>query len=191
MRLTALPMRLGRMDVAPWHGTAGVAVSQGYRAPAVIHTRSSLMGRRGLALCRSVMMALLGFAVLEGMPAAQGQAPAANPEQVTGDGVQTASLAKDAARTGFSPLRELTPANIGQIQLAFSFRTGHAGSATEAPLAAGGTLFLLTPFPPHALRARHHRAQHAGEMAANPAGRWRGGGTCLLWSGRGWTGPSR
>ncbi|MBI0539114.1 PQQ-dependent dehydrogenase, methanol/ethanol family [Roseomonas sp. KE2513] len=48
--------------------------------------------------------------------------------------------------------KELTPASVGQLRLAFTFRTHHPGPATQAPLADGKTLFLLTPFP-HTLYA--------------------------------------
>lgn len=47
---------------------------------------------------------------------------------------------------------ELTPASVGQLRLAFTFRTHHPGPATQSPLVDGSTLFLLTPFP-HTLYA--------------------------------------
>ena len=47
---------------------------------------------------------------------------------------------------------ELKLSNIAQVELAATFRTGHPGRATEAPIVEGDTLFLLTPFP-HTLYA--------------------------------------
>jgi PQQ-dependent dehydrogenase (methanol/ethanol family) len=48
---------------------------------------------------------------------------------------------------GFSSLNEVNRANVGALKLAFSFRTGSSGAHTSAPLAAGGMLLVLTPFP--------------------------------------------
>jgi alcohol dehydrogenase (cytochrome c) len=47
---------------------------------------------------------------------------------------------------------ELTPRNIDRMQLAATFRTGHPGRVTEAPLIQDHLLFLLTAFP-HTLYA--------------------------------------
>lgn len=47
---------------------------------------------------------------------------------------------------------ELTAASVGQLRLAFTFRTGHPGPATEAPLVEESRLYLLTSFP-HTLYA--------------------------------------
>ena len=48
---------------------------------------------------------------------------------------------------GFSSLKEVNAANVGKLTLAFTFRTGSPGAHTSAPLAAGGMLLVLTPFP--------------------------------------------
>lgn len=49
--------------------------------------------------------------------------------------------------SGFSPLDEITPANVGQLAIAFTFRTGVPGAHTSAPLLAGDMLMVLTAFP--------------------------------------------
>ncbi|HEY0423778.1 MAG TPA: PQQ-binding-like beta-propeller repeat protein [Rhodopila sp.] len=48
---------------------------------------------------------------------------------------------------GFSPLDEITPANVKQLVAAFTFRTGKPRAHTSAPLAVGDVLLVLTPFP--------------------------------------------
>jgi quinoprotein glucose dehydrogenase len=59
----------------------------------------------------------------------------------------------DAGGTRYSPLTEITPANVGQLQVAWTFRTGELGdgvkdwqrSAFEAtPILYDGTLYLTT-----------------------------------------------
>jgi PQQ-dependent dehydrogenase (methanol/ethanol family) len=82
-----------------------------------------------------IALALLGLLTAGCVLAAGQGALAATPEQPT------------LGNEGLSPLRELTPANIGQLQLAFSFPVSHPGRATQPPLVAGNTLFLMTPFP--------------------------------------------
>ncbi|WP_456316255.1 outer membrane protein assembly factor BamB family protein [Teichococcus oryzae] len=47
---------------------------------------------------------------------------------------------------------KLNPGNISRIELAATFRTGHPGRVTEAPIVQGDTLFLMTGFP-HTLYA--------------------------------------
>jgi PQQ-dependent dehydrogenase (methanol/ethanol family) len=41
----------------------------------------------------------------------------------------------------------ITPANVPNLQLAFSFRTDNAGAHTAPPQVDGDTMFVLTPFP--------------------------------------------
>ena len=52
-----------------------------------------------------------------------------------------------ATSNGFSPLDEITAANVKQLVAAFTFRTGKPGAHTSAPLAVGNVLLVLTPFP--------------------------------------------
>ncbi len=56
-------------------------------------------------------------------------------------------LADGAAESGFIALDEITPANVGQLAVAFTFKTGAPGAHATAPLPAGNTLLVLTPFP--------------------------------------------
>ncbi len=56
-------------------------------------------------------------------------------------------FADAAAENGFSALDEVTAANVSRLAVAFTFRTGAPGAHTSAPLPAGDTLLVLTPFP--------------------------------------------
>jgi lanthanide-dependent methanol dehydrogenase len=58
----------------------------------------------------------------------------------------------DDPGNGYSDLDDVTVANVSTLELAFSLRTGNTGAHTTAPLVAGGTLLVLTPFP-HTLYA--------------------------------------
>ena len=55
--------------------------------------------------------------------------------------------ARDHANTRYSPLADITPANVGKLELAWSFSTsidkGHEG----VPIVAANTMFVVTPFP--------------------------------------------
>lgn len=55
--------------------------------------------------------------------------------------------AKDLQATRFSRLEQITPANVGQLQLKWSFDTKIYRGHEEAPLVVGDTLYLVTPFP--------------------------------------------
>ncbi|MFC7554841.1 PQQ-binding-like beta-propeller repeat protein [Pseudoroseomonas wenyumeiae] len=61
------------------------------------------------------------------------------------------------AQPGFSTLDQLTPANVGGLQPVASLPTGSRGAHGTAPVIAGDTAFILTPFP-HELLARDLRA---------------------------------
>jgi len=55
--------------------------------------------------------------------------------------------AHDPASTRYSPLEQISPANAGRLSLAFSFTTGVTHGHEAAPIVAGDTLYLMTPFP--------------------------------------------
>ena len=63
------------------------------------------------------------------------------------DGAEWRMPARDYASTRFSPLDEITPSNVGQLQLAFSFSTGVEKGHEAAPIVAGGTMYVVTPYP--------------------------------------------
>src|SRR3569833_2137407 len=61
------------------------------------------------------------------------------------------SYGRDAAATHYSPLAQITPANVGSLKVAWTWHmrdglTGARALASEAtPLVIGGTLYLSTP----------------------------------------------
>ncbi|MFL5285524.1 MAG: PQQ-binding-like beta-propeller repeat protein, partial [Rhodopila sp.] len=55
--------------------------------------------------------------------------------------------AQETTENGYSTLTEITSANVGQLKLAWSFRTGAPGSHTSSPLPLADRLLVLTPFP--------------------------------------------
>ncbi|MGZ3182170.1 MAG: methanol/ethanol family PQQ-dependent dehydrogenase [Telluria sp.] len=55
--------------------------------------------------------------------------------------------AHDYASTRFSALAEVTPANVGQLKLAFSFSTGSKHGHEAPPLVVGSTMYVIAPFP--------------------------------------------
>ena len=57
---------------------------------------------------------------------------------------------RDFAMTRYSPLTELTPANVGRLKLAWSFETAIRHGHEAGPLVAGSTMYFVTPFPSRA-----------------------------------------
>nr|WP_298726218.1 PQQ-dependent dehydrogenase, methanol/ethanol family [uncultured Steroidobacter sp.] len=54
---------------------------------------------------------------------------------------------RDYANTRFSGLDEINTANVGKLQLAFTFATGTLLGQESAVLAVGDTLYFVTPYP--------------------------------------------
>ena len=55
--------------------------------------------------------------------------------------------ARDFANTRFSPLEDITAANVGTLKLAWTFSTGVLRGHEAAPIVAEDTLYLVTPYP--------------------------------------------
>ena len=55
--------------------------------------------------------------------------------------------AKDYASTRFSTLSEINAANVAQLKLAFTFSTGTLHGLQAAPIVAGNTMYVATPYP--------------------------------------------
>jgi lanthanide-dependent methanol dehydrogenase len=72
--------------------------------------------------------------------AAYAQDPASDPGNWT-------MPARDYAATRFSPLDQITAANVGALRLAFTFSTGVLRGHEAAPIVADNTMFITTPFP--------------------------------------------
>jgi PQQ-dependent dehydrogenase (methanol/ethanol family) len=54
---------------------------------------------------------------------------------------------RDFASTRYSALDQITTANAGQLQLAWTFSTGVTRGHEAAPLVVGSTMYVVTPFP--------------------------------------------
>jgi PQQ-dependent dehydrogenase (methanol/ethanol family) len=55
--------------------------------------------------------------------------------------------AKDHASTRYSSLAEINAANVKDLRVAFSFKTGVERGHEAAPIVAGGLIYVVTPFP--------------------------------------------
>src|SRR5512144_1133516 len=55
--------------------------------------------------------------------------------------------ARDYASTRFSPLEDISPANVGALKLAFTFSTGVVRGHEAAPIVVGDTMYIVTPYP--------------------------------------------
>src|SRR5690349_8719629 len=53
--------------------------------------------------------------------------------------------AKDYAATRFSGLTEITPANVGKLQVSFTFSTGTTEGFEAPPLVVDGTMYVVAP----------------------------------------------
>jgi PQQ-dependent dehydrogenase (methanol/ethanol family) len=54
---------------------------------------------------------------------------------------------KDYASTRFSGLTQLNPANVGKLQVAFTFSTGTTEGFEAPPLVVGSTMYVVAPWP--------------------------------------------
>jgi PQQ-dependent dehydrogenase (methanol/ethanol family) len=73
--------------------------------------------------------------------------PPATSVNLAADDGQWMMAAKDYANTRFSGLTEITPANVKNLQLAWSFSTGVLRGQEAAPLVVNGTMYIITPYP--------------------------------------------
>jgi PQQ-dependent dehydrogenase (methanol/ethanol family) len=55
--------------------------------------------------------------------------------------------AGDFANTRFSPLTEVTPSNVGNLQVRFTFSTGLLRGHEAAPIVTTDTMYVVTPYP--------------------------------------------
>src|SRR5438552_13766808 len=54
---------------------------------------------------------------------------------------------KDYSATRFSPLAELTPANVTQLKPVWNFSTGVIHGHEGQPLVVNRTMYVVTPYP--------------------------------------------
>ena len=55
--------------------------------------------------------------------------------------------ARDYANTRYSPLDQITAANVAKLRVAWSFSDGTPNGHEAAPLVVGDTMYIVTPFP--------------------------------------------
>jgi PQQ-dependent dehydrogenase (methanol/ethanol family) len=83
----------------------------------------------------------------ESAPAgATGQAMSAQ-SAVSADNGNWEMPGKNYASTRFSALREVTPANVNKLGVAFTFSTATTHGFEAPPLVVDGTMYLVTPYP--------------------------------------------
>ena len=78
--------------------------------------------------------------------AATAPRPEYHPGDIHDDG-QWTMPAKDYSSTRFSALDQITAANVKQMQVAWTFSTGLNRGAEAAPIVAGDTMYITTPYP--------------------------------------------
>jgi PQQ-dependent dehydrogenase (methanol/ethanol family) len=70
-----------------------------------------------------------------------------SPAGAPADDGQWTQPQKNYDATRFSAMKEITPANVGQLKAAFSFSLGVNKGQEAAPIVAGGTMYIVTAYP--------------------------------------------
>jgi alcohol dehydrogenase (cytochrome c) len=105
------------------------------------------------------LAAVLALGACKPPPAASaGPAPAATPvaatTNLTGATANVApndppgdwrSQARDDANTRYSPLAQITPANVARLKIAWTFSDGAPYGHEGAPLVTGGVMYVVSP----------------------------------------------
>ncbi len=76
--------------------------------------------------------------------------------------------ARDYANTRYSPLDQITAANVARLRVAWSFSDGTPYGHEAAPLVVGDTMYIVTPFPNHCLRARPDQGRRTDQVDVRP-----------------------
>jgi PQQ-dependent dehydrogenase (methanol/ethanol family) len=76
-----------------------------------------------------------------------GTALAQDNATLQGDDRQWVLAAKDYSQTRFSKLNQITPANAGKLQVAWTFSVGSNHGQEAAPLVVNGTLYVVGAYP--------------------------------------------
>ncbi|HEX2780409.1 MAG TPA: methanol/ethanol family PQQ-dependent dehydrogenase [Gemmatimonadaceae bacterium] len=74
-------------------------------------------------------------------------APAIAPSATANEDGQWTMPAKDFASSRYSGLAEITPDNVRNLKVAFTFSTSVLRGHEAAPLVVGSTMYVVTPFP--------------------------------------------
>src|SRR6202041_2937441 len=102
-----------------------------------------LLGRKRMKKLLVVTTSVLGFLAMQGLPVRADDAL----EALIKDPKQWASPTGNDANTRFSTLNQITAANVGKLQVAWTFSTGVLRGHEGSPLVIGDTMFVHAPFP--------------------------------------------
>jgi PQQ-dependent dehydrogenase (methanol/ethanol family) len=94
-------------------------------------------------MLRAIALAALWALSTIGSPVAAG----AQPGTGSADAGDWPMAGRDYAGTRFSPLAEISTANVATLKLAFTFSTGVLRGHEAAPIVVGNTMFIVTPYP--------------------------------------------
>jgi PQQ-dependent dehydrogenase (methanol/ethanol family) len=119
-----------------------------------------------------VLRAVLAAAAMGAMPARA---------QLADDG-EWPMAARDYASTRYSPLDQITAANVRKLQVAFTFSTGVDRGQEAAPIVVGNTMYVVAPFPNYlyALDLTKPGAPMKWKFEPNPDARSQGVACCDL-----------
>jgi len=122
--------------------------------------QGSSMRRRVAGLVAVFALVLLVVAVLWAVQAGRKQSAgpvefgAAGPEKAVpaaaaspADDGNWTMPGKDYASTRFSGLNQITPGNVGKLQVAMTFSTGTTEGFEAPPLVVNNTMYIVTPWP--------------------------------------------
>jgi PQQ-dependent dehydrogenase (methanol/ethanol family) len=125
-----------------------------------------------MQIWRLCVRALLAAAAVTGL---QAQAQLAN------DG-EWPMAARDYASTRFSPLDQITAANVRSLKVAFTFDTGVDRGQEAAPIVVGNTMYVVAPFPNYlyALDLTRPGAPMKWKFEPNPDAKSQGVACCDL-----------
>ena len=113
---------------------------------------------RRILLIAAIALVLIIAAIVWAVSARQ-TSPTAQPSSASAGKAIPASVAsppddgnwtmpgKDYASTRFSGLTEITPSNVGKLQVALTFSTGTTEGFEAPPLVVGPTMYVVTPWP--------------------------------------------
>ena len=118
------------------------------------------------AVCMTIVLACAGAGASAQQPA-DGEWPMA---------------ARDYANTRYSPLGEITPANVTGLKLVFSFSMGVERGQEAAPVVVGNTMYVVAPYPNflYALDLTRPQAPLKWTFAPNPQAKAQGVACCDL-----------
>jgi PQQ-dependent dehydrogenase (methanol/ethanol family) len=97
---------------------------------------------------RRRLVIVLGMALFGGLLAVLATTDAhRHATAASSDDGQWIRPAGDYASTRYSPLAQITSANVKQLRVAWSFKTGVARGHEAAPLVVGDSMYVVTPYP--------------------------------------------